>query len=83
MAPETSCWGWGGLLSLLKKREVHKETRFETSCLPGLWERKPASHLEQFTVLNLSHPSPSPEFGGLGLFHLFLFQPSSSLVSRV
>lgn len=28
-------------------------------------------------------PLPPPEFSGLGLFHLFLFQPSSMLVSRV
>lgn len=46
-------------------------------------ERVTASHLEQFTVLSLSTPPPSPEFGGLGLFHLFLFQGSFLLVSRV
>lgn len=48
-----------------------------------MWEPVTASHLEQFTVLSLSHPSPSPEFGGLGLFHLFLLQPFCLLVSRV
>jgi hypothetical protein len=33
--------------------------------------------------LLLPSPAPAPEFSGLRLFHLFLFQPSSVLVYRV